>query len=120
MLLRLFVTVLLAALSLVLPLSAAMSQPALPTGISEDELFGTTLRDSKWPKLPIEVCWENSNASNEDGRRITQPRFTKRGRLIPPCDLSAGRHVSLSPRNPDPSFGYWRTSGDIGCWKIFE
>ena len=35
-------------------------QPALPVGISDDELFGTMLRSAKWTSMPISVCWENT------------------------------------------------------------
>lgn len=41
-------------------------QPALPAGITDDELFGTVIRRSKWPTLTIPVCWEN--ATDDDGK----------------------------------------------------
>lgn len=42
------------------------AQSARPVGVTDEELFGTVLRDSKWPKVPIHVCWENP--SPNDGR----------------------------------------------------
>lgn len=65
-----FVTLLAAPVLLFINESSA--QPALPAGISEDELFGTMLRSSKWPKMPILLCWVNPAAGNAHGRMITQ------------------------------------------------
>lgn len=52
--------------------STAVAQPALPSGISEDELFGTMVRNAKWAKMPIPVCWENPAPSNDNGRQLAQ------------------------------------------------
>lgn len=60
--LRAFLTSLLVA-ALLLPTSAALAQPALPVGITDDELFGTVLKNSKWDQTTIRVCWQDSNPS---------------------------------------------------------
>lgn len=60
------------AAPIVLFASRSMAQPALPAGISEDELFGTMLRSSKWPKMPIQLCWVNPAPDNEHGRLVTR------------------------------------------------
>jgi hypothetical protein len=49
-----------------------IAQPARPSGVTDDELFGTVLRDSKWNTFPISVCWENPSASNSRYRSITR------------------------------------------------
>jgi hypothetical protein len=52
--------------------AAAYAQPALPAGITTDELFGTVIRASKWPSLTIRVCWENPSESDAKYRAIVQ------------------------------------------------
>jgi Astacin (Peptidase family M12A) len=48
------------------------AQPALPTGISIERLFGTALRNSKWPSKSIDVCWENATPADDKFQKITQ------------------------------------------------
>ncbi|WGR73342.1 MULTISPECIES: M57 family metalloprotease [unclassified Bradyrhizobium] len=42
----------------------ANAQPALPSGVSEMELYGTVIRGSKWDIKEIPVCWENLKAQD--------------------------------------------------------
>lgn len=62
--LRGFLTILLAT-ALLLSTSPARAQPALPIGITEDELFGTVLRNSRWDNTTIRVCWQDPSPSEE-------------------------------------------------------
>lgn len=48
------------------------AQAARPAGISDEELFGTVVRDSKWQSMPISVCWENPSRSDARYRAITR------------------------------------------------
>lgn len=50
----------------------AAAQSARPAGMTDEELFGTVLRDSKWQTLPIPVCWENPGADDAPYRLITR------------------------------------------------
>ena len=43
--------------------SIPIAAPPLPTGIARQELFGTAVRQSKWKRNPIEVCWLQTPAS---------------------------------------------------------
>ncbi|WP_404655122.1 hypothetical protein [Bradyrhizobium sp. USDA 336] len=43
---------------------SANAQPALPSGVSEMELYGTVIRGSKWDIKEIPVCWENLKAQD--------------------------------------------------------
>jgi hypothetical protein len=52
--------------------TSPQDQPALPVGISEDELFGTMLRSSKWTSMPIPVCWENPLPQDAAARAVVQ------------------------------------------------
>ncbi|QAU43364.1 ATPase (plasmid) [Bradyrhizobium guangdongense] len=52
-------------LLVLLPCSSAKAQPALPSGVSEMELFGTVIRSSKWDVKEIPVCWENLNPHDQ-------------------------------------------------------
>jgi hypothetical protein len=62
----LFITLLIAAN---IPANA---QSARPAGMTDDELFGTVLRSSKWESFPIRVCWENPSADNSRYRSISR------------------------------------------------
>jgi len=50
----------------------AQAQAARPAGISDDELFGTVIRNSKWESIPISVCWENPSRADARYRAITR------------------------------------------------
>lgn len=51
----------------------AYSQPALPTGITELELFGTVIRDSKWKDAKnISVCWETLRPEDAAYRELVR------------------------------------------------
>ena len=50
----------------------AQAQGARPAGMTDEELFGTVLRDSKWPTLPIPVCWENPGNGDGNYRNIVR------------------------------------------------
>ncbi len=51
---------------------SARAQPALPVGITKEDLFGAMVRDAKWKKLPIPVCWEQASAADAPYRAITR------------------------------------------------
>lgn len=51
---------------------SAQAQLARPAGVTDEELFGTVVRDSKWPTLPIPVCWENPSADDARYRAISR------------------------------------------------
>jgi hypothetical protein len=51
---------------------AEQSQEALSTGIENQELFGYVLRDSRWSRLRIHVCWEDFEPSDAAARAIVQ------------------------------------------------
>ncbi len=53
-------------------IEALQAQGARPAGVSDEELFGTVIRDSKWHSLPIPVCWENPSPSDARFREITR------------------------------------------------
>jgi Astacin (Peptidase family M12A) len=59
-------------LTLLLPASGAAADEPLPVGITQEELFGTMLRSSKWTRMPIGVCWENPSAENLDNRALVR------------------------------------------------
>lgn len=50
----------------------SMASPPVPTGTSQDELFGTVLRDSKWQRMTIPVCWENPSSADSSYRLISR------------------------------------------------
>lgn len=50
----------------------AYAQSARPAGLTDEELFGTVVRDSKWSTLPIPVCWENPSPNDAQFRNITR------------------------------------------------
>lgn len=60
------------ALLLVASAFPASAQSARPAGMSDQDLFGSVLRDSKWTAMPISVCWENPAADNAHYRAITR------------------------------------------------
>lgn len=62
---------LLAALALAAHLPSN-AQAARPAGMSDEQLFGTALAKSKWPTMPIPVCWENASPSDAQYRSITR------------------------------------------------
>lgn len=48
------------------------AQAARPAGVSDEELFGTVIRHSKWESMPIAVCWENPSRADAPYRAITR------------------------------------------------
>jgi hypothetical protein len=48
------------------------AQAARPAGMTDEELFGTVIRDSKWETLPIPVCWENPGTADGNYRNIVR------------------------------------------------
>ncbi|WP_034859747.1 M12 family metallopeptidase [Sinorhizobium sojae] len=52
--------------------SLAQAQSARPAGVTDEELFGTVIRQSKWETLPIQVCWENPGENDARYRAITR------------------------------------------------
>jgi hypothetical protein len=59
------------ALAVVLWTSPMFAQSARPIGMTDEELFGTVIKDSKWLTLPIAVCWENPTPNDARYRAIT-------------------------------------------------
>jgi hypothetical protein len=51
---------------------AANAQSARPAGMTDEELFGSVLRRSKWESFPIRVCWENPALDDARYRAITR------------------------------------------------
>lgn len=64
--------ILAAALALTFICSPASAQSARPAGVTDEELFGTVLRESKWETFPIPVCWENPGSADGKYRAITR------------------------------------------------
>jgi hypothetical protein len=62
------------ALAIASSASLAKAQPAIPLGITEEELFGTQLTSLKWStwKSQIQVCWENPTQSDEVHRSLVR------------------------------------------------
>jgi hypothetical protein len=58
-------------LSASIPITA-LGQPASPAGITDEQLFGTAIQNSKWPTLRIPVCWENASQKDAPYRAITR------------------------------------------------
>lgn len=50
----------------------AYAQAARPVGVSDEQLYGTVIRKSKWETLSIPVCWENLSRSDAPYRAITR------------------------------------------------
>lgn len=68
---RLPLVPLLAVLAAGLP-AKAEPDPAPPLYMSYEELFGTVLRNSKWPNATIPVCFENPEAATPDHLSLTR------------------------------------------------
>jgi hypothetical protein len=47
-------------------------RPPLPSGISKEELFGTAIRNSKWRRTSIEVCWLDFDTADAAHRAIVR------------------------------------------------
>ncbi|NBJ10938.1 matrixin family metalloprotease [Microvirga sp. SYSU G3D207] len=85
------------------------AQGTRPAGVSDEQLFGTVLRASKWETLPIPVCWENPSAADAHYRSITRSaveetwerysavRFTGWGRC---SDNAPGIHIRIADEGP--------------------
>jgi len=52
--------------------TTAFPQSARPAGVTDEELFGTVIRASKWDSPNIQVCWENPDSENAQHRSITR------------------------------------------------
>ena len=88
---------------------SALAQSARTLGITDDELFGTVIRNSKWETLPISVCWENPSVRDAKYRTITRTaveetwerysavRFTGWGLCSP---SSPGIHIRIAEEGP--------------------
>lgn len=50
----------------------ASAQSARPAGVTDEQLFGHALRDSKWKDPKIQVCWENPSPADAPYRAIVQ------------------------------------------------
>lgn len=57
---------------LAIPTAAQAPGRALPTGISKEELYGSMLRNSRWKRLKIEVCWLAPPSEESDERAIVR------------------------------------------------
>jgi Astacin (Peptidase family M12A) len=89
--------------------AASRAQPALPTGTSIEDLLGTIIRDSKWPSLPIKVCWENPglydgkyraivrSAAEETWQRYSAVRFVGWDKCTAATD---GIHIKIADEGP--------------------
>jgi hypothetical protein len=53
-------------------IETASAEDIVPVGITQEELFGTMLRNSKWTKMPIGVCWENLSDADAESRTIVR------------------------------------------------
>lgn len=96
--------------------AGALAQPMrtrIPRGMSKDELFGTMVRDAKWNRREIEVCWENPEALSDHFRQLTEDtvknvweahsavRFKFPARGAPKCPShAAGLHIRVSDEQP--------------------
>ncbi|MES0101728.1 M12 family metallopeptidase [Mesorhizobium sp. M0019] len=90
------------------PMPAA-AQSARPAGVTDDQLFGTVVRESKWLTMPISVCWENPGADDQQYRAITRSaveetweryssvRFTGWGACV---NDAPGIHVRIAEEGP--------------------
>lgn len=88
---------------------AVRAQGARPAGVSDEQLFGTVIRDSKWKTLPIAVCWENPGTGDARFRAITRTaveetwerhsvvRFTGWGTCTPD---SPGIRIQIADEGP--------------------
>jgi hypothetical protein len=52
--------------------SWCQAQPAHPLGVTDEDLYGVVIRNSRWKSLPIYVCWENPDRAPEALRLITE------------------------------------------------
>jgi hypothetical protein len=44
----------------------------IPPGMAREELFGTTLKNSRWPTNHMAVCWENPQATSDENRNLVR------------------------------------------------
>ena len=63
---------LIVAVSLISASAVAHAQSARPAGMTDEELFGTVIRQSKWQTFPIPVCWENPGTNDGPYRATTR------------------------------------------------
>lgn len=52
--------------------TGSLAQSARPTGISDEDLFGSVIKASKWDKTDLQVCWENPSQNDGQYRAITR------------------------------------------------
>lgn len=68
--------VLAAPLLLFVSIAAHAQDQTVPEGVTDEQLFGVMIRESKWPNAlpdnPIRVCWENPTPETAPYRKITR------------------------------------------------
>jgi hypothetical protein len=89
----------------------------VPVGITQEELFGTMLRSSKWTKMPIGVCWENPSDNDVDKhalvRRAVEETWMANAAISftgwDTCgDKTPGVHIRVSDEEPHTkALGYY-------------
>jgi hypothetical protein len=57
--------------------STPLAAPPLPTGIAQEELFGSAVRNSKWKRNPIEVCWLSAPPDQAAARDLVRRAVTE-------------------------------------------
>lgn len=50
----------------------SVAQPALPLGITKQQLYGSVIRSSRWTTKNISVCWENPSESDAHFRELVK------------------------------------------------
>jgi hypothetical protein len=89
--------------------SKAYSDPAIPVGVTKEQLYGTMIKASRWQNPNIAVCWENPEDGNAHYLELTQQavkdtweknsavRFTGWGKCVKDAP---GVHVRISDEPP--------------------
>ncbi len=52
--------------------TTASAQGPRPVGVTDEKLFGTVLKESKWVVMPVQVCWENATQADAQYRSLTR------------------------------------------------
>jgi hypothetical protein len=109
----------------------AVADEIVPIGITQEELFGTMLRSSKWKKTPIGVCWENPSDSNADKRAIVRHAVEESwvaysaisftGWDDTCAEKTPGVHIRISDEEPHTrAMGYYLDQYPSGLTLNFE
>src|SRR6185312_8548371 len=96
----------------------AAADDIVPVGITQEELFGTMLRSSKWTKMPIGVCWESPSDDEVDKRALVQravevtwvanAAISFTGWDTTCGDKTSGVHIRVSDEDPHTkALGYY-------------